>query len=145
LLNAKRAAQSGPGSVVTVRPTATIKQAVHLMNDQHIGALVVVDDNAHVIGIFTERDLLRRVVAEQLPPDMTTVEEVMTRDVIACLPTTTSDELRHTMRTKRIRHLPVVDDQASLLGVLSIGDLNNAEVKVLTETVTYLEQFMTRP
>ncbi len=143
--NAKSLLEAKRGSVYSIRPSTTIKQAVTLMNEKHIGSLVVVDDHAHVVGIFTERDLLRRVVAEELPPDMTTVDEVMTRDVIVCKPDTSSDEIRHTMRTKRIRHLPVVDDHASILGVLSIGDLNIAEVKVLTETVSYLEQFMTRP
>ena len=145
LLKSKSASDASPDSVVTVRPSATVKQAVQIMNDNHIGALVVVDDHAHVVGIFTERDLLRRVVAEELNTDMTTVEEVMTRDVIVCAPNTPADEIRHTMRNKRIRHLPVVDEHASLLGVLSIGDLNTAEVRVLTETVTYLQQYMTRP
>jgi predicted transcriptional regulator len=68
----------------------------------------------------------------------------MSSPVIACGPDTTLNELRQVMQTQRIRHIPVVED-GELLGIVSLGDLNVAQVAVMTETISYLEQFMYRP
>lgn len=130
-------------SVVTIRPEATVMDAVRLMNERHIGAVVVVDAAGHVVGIFTERDLLKRVVGAERDPKSTRVNDVMTRDVMVCAPETVLDDIRQTMRKRRIRHLPVVSSAGDLLGMISIGDLNFAEVKVMAETITYLERYMT--
>lgn len=132
-------------SVVTIAQDASAFEAARVMNEHHIGALVVTDGSQGVAGIFTERDLLKRVVAEGKRPEETTVGDVMTKDVIACKPETNTDEIRQIMRTKRIRHMPVVADDGRLIGMISIGDLNLAEAKVMTETISYLEQYMTRP
>lgn len=130
-------------SVVTIRPEATVMDAVRLMNERHIGAVVVVDAAGHVVGIFTERDLLKRVVGAERDPKSTRVNDTMTRDVMVCAPETALDDIRQTMRKRRIRHLPVVSSAGDLLGMISIGDLNIAEVKVMAETITYLERYMT--
>lgn len=129
--------------VVTIGQKASAFDAARLMNECRIGALVVVDDDHAVVGIFTERDLLKRVVADGRRPEETHIGDVMTRDVIVCTPDTLLDDIRLVMRTKRIRHVPVVDD-GGLVGMVSIGDLNTAEARVLTETISYLEQYMTR-
>jgi CBS domain-containing protein len=84
------------------------------------------------------------VVAEGRRPEETRVGDVMTSDVIVCSPETPVDEIRQTMREKRIRHMPVVDPGGRVIGMISIGDLNVAEARVLTETIIYLEQYMTR-
>lgn len=131
--------------VVTIGREATAFDAAKVMNDHRIGALVVTDaKSSEVAGIFTERDLLKRVVAEGLRPEETRVGDVMTSDVIVCTAQAPVDEIRQTMRNKRIRHMPVVDDAGRLVGMISIGDLNVAEARVLTETISYLEQYMTR-
>jgi CBS domain-containing protein len=131
--------------VVTIGREATAFEAARKMNEHHIGALVVTKDGAgEVVGIFTERDLLKRVVAESRRPEETRVGEVMTEDVIVCTPDTPVDGIRQTMREKHIRHMPVVDERGRVIGMISIGDLNLAETKVLTETISYLEQYMTR-
>ena len=130
-------------TVVTIDEGVAAFDAARVMNDHRIGALVITDDDDSVVGIFTERDLLKRVVAEARRPEDTIVGDVMTRDVIVCTPETLVDDLRIIMRTKRIRHIPVVDKNR-LVGMISIGDLNVAEAKVLTETIGYLEQYMTR-
>lgn len=132
------------GAVISVTPDATVKHAVNLMNDNHIGCVTVVDARGHLVGVFSERDLLKRVVGKDLDADATQVADVMTRDVIVCTPETTLDEIRATMREKRIRHIPVIEEHGGLLGMISIGDVNIAETKVLTETITYLQQYMTR-
>jgi CBS domain-containing protein len=131
-------------SVHTIAPDATVLEAVRRMNDRRIGSLVVVDGAGRALGIFTERDLLKRVVSEGLDPKSTRVEQVMTGDVIVCTPDTHLDAIRQTMRERRIRHMPIIEDDGSLVGMISIGDLNVAEVKVMSETIAYLEQYMTR-
>ena len=135
--------EKGQG-VVTIGRDASAFDAARVMNDHHIGALVVTDDQGGVAGIFTERDLLKRVVAGGRRPEKTIVGDVMTRDVIVCTPETHTDEVRQIMRQKRIRHMPVVGHDGRLIGMISIGDLNVAEARVLTETISYLEQYMTR-
>ncbi|MCA9281686.1 MAG: CBS domain-containing protein [Phycisphaeraceae bacterium] len=127
--------------VVTISKNATALEAARVMNDHHIGALVVTDDDHTVAGIFTERDLLTRIVSAQRAPEKTRVADVMTTNVVVCSPETRCDDVRHIMREKRIRHIPVTEGRR-LMGMISIGDLNTAEVKVLAETITYLEQFV---
>ena len=135
-------AQKG-GLVVTIDPRSTVLEAAMTMNEHRIGALVCVDEKG-VCGMFTERDILTRVVVAELEPSATRVREAMTWPVIHCSPKTTLDELRQLMRTKRIRHVPVIDMHDELCGMISIGDLNVAQVQVMTETIGYLEQFMYR-
>ena len=94
--------------------------------------------------MFTERDVLTRVVAEKRSATKTRVGEVMTTPVIACPPSARADELRSIMREKRIRHLPIVAD-GRLVGLISIGDLNMSETRTLEATVSYLEQYMYMP
>ena len=90
-------------ALATLAPDATVLQAAKLMNKRHIGSVIVVLDEA-LVGIFTERDVMRRVVAKGLDPKSTLLEEVMTTSVACASPETTCDELRKVMRDKRIRH-----------------------------------------
>lgn len=129
-------------SLATLPPEATVLEAAKLMNARHIGSVLIVQDNA-LVGIFTERDVMRRVVAEHREPDTTPLAEVMTTPVACASPTTTLDELRTVMHDKRIRHVPVVDDDTqSVLGMVSIGDLNRVRIDVQIETIRYLEQYI---
>lgn len=139
LLNEK--SRLGAGDVATIDPLATVIDAARLMNERRIGALVVLDHEDRLVGMFTERDVLVRVVAEERNPRETRVGDVMTKQVIACRSDTPSDDLRALMREKRIRHVPVVED-GRVIGMISIGDLNTADVKVMAETINYLEQYM---
>lgn len=134
-------ARHGTACVVSVDPETSVLRAAMLMNDHRIGAVMVTDAQGHAVGIFTERDVLTRVVAEGRLPELVKVKDVMTRAPIVCSPDTTMDEIRRVMRDRRIRHLPVVSDEC-LVGLISIGDVNAAETRELTETVLYLEQFM---
>ena len=131
------------GGVATIGPEETVLEGARRMNERRIGSLVVTDDAGRIVGIFTERDVLKRVVGEGRPPESTRIGDVMTREVMACAPTTRSEELRFLMREKRIRHVPVVESGGELVGMISIGDLNTAEVKVMSETIRYLEQYIT--
>lgn len=132
----------GAREVASVSPETTVLDAAKRMNEASVGSLVVLDANGGLLGIFTERDVLRRVVAEQRAPEQTLVGDVMTKKVHTAPPETPLDDLRTLMREKRIRHVPIVAD-GKLAGMVSIGDLNAAEAKALVETITYLERYMT--
>ncbi len=128
------------GSIASLGPAATVLAAAQLMNDRHIGSVLVIDDD-RLVGIFTERDVLRRIVAEQRNPASTPLAEVMTSPVACGAPHTTLNELRNVMRKRKIRHIPIVDGHRPL-GMISIGDLNQAEHDDQEKTINYLEQYM---
>jgi CBS domain-containing protein len=132
--------RKGP-QVYTIGPEASVLQAALVMNEHRVGALVVLEAGC-VIGIFSERDLLQRVVAQRRDPAQTRVTEVMTTEVVCCSPQTSTDEARGAMRDRRIRHLPVADEGGQLLGLISIGDLN-AELQAEQEqTLFYLREYI---
>ena len=132
--------RSKGGAVHTTTPEATALAAARKMNDHHIGSLVV-KEGERLAGIVTERDMLTRIVAGERPPSATRVEHIMTRGVLTCSPETHLDDLRQLMRQKRIRHVPVLDE-GRLVGMVSIGDLNAAEARNLTETIGFLEAYI---
>src|SRR5579864_2344728 len=101
--------------VWTVGRDATVLQAALMMNEYKIGALVVADAG-RIVGMFSERDVLGRVVVEQRDPARISVGEVMTEEVVCCSLETTLDEARGAMKNRRFRHLPVVADDGQMLG-----------------------------
>ena len=127
--------------VYSVGTEATVLDAAVLMNDHKVGALVVLD-GSHVEVIFTERDVLRRVVAEGREPTATRIAEVMTSDVVCCRPETSIDEARGVFKNRRIRHLPVVNDQRQLIGMISIGDLNAFDATAQEQTIHSLQEYL---
>jgi len=108
--------------VVSLPPSATVLEAAQLMNQHGIGAVVVRDEHG-VRGIFTERDVLRRVVAAQRSVRDVTIADVMTKELVTCGPQTSVEECAELMTGRRIRHLPVLDDEGALAGLVSIGDV----------------------
>jgi CBS domain-containing protein len=127
--------------VQTVGPDATVMDAATLMNDHKIGALVVLD-RGQVAGMFTERDVLRRVVGERRDPLTTKVADVMTTDVVCCRLESSIEELRGSMMSRRIRHLPVVDGDGQLIGMVSIGDLNALLATHQEQTIHHLHEYL---
>jgi CBS domain-containing protein len=127
--------------VWSIHQGATVLEAAQLMNEHRIGALVVVDDG-HVIGMFTERDVLTRVVAAQRDPAATAVSEVMTSEVCCCTPETTIEEARVAMKNRRIRHLPLADGDRRLLGLISIGDLNAYDLNSHEQTIYLMHEYL---
>jgi CBS domain-containing protein len=126
--------------VAAIAKDASVVDAAHLMNDRRIGALVVTTGDT-VIGIFTERDVMNRVVAAERAVDATKVGEVMTSPCACCKPETTLAECRDVMTSKKIRHLPVVDS-GRLCGMMSIGDVMAAEAENRQSTIEYLHQYL---
>ena len=112
-------------SVVTVGPEQTIRQAVELLAERNIGALVVVDASLRPVGILSERDIVRAAAHdEQIFAGA--VSSIMTHDVILGAPHDDLDSVGHTMTERRIRHLPVVEE-GRLVGIISIGDVVKAQ------------------
>jgi CBS domain-containing protein len=106
-----------------VAPTATVAAAVDLMNANKVGSVLVMDSD-RLVGVFTERDVLRRVVGGRMDPAKTTVSEVMTRELVVLRPGSTVADAMAVVSEKRVRHLPVVDE-GKVVGVISAGDLNH--------------------
>lgn len=126
--------------VTSVPQDATVLEAARLMNQHHIGSLVVTRGDK-VVGIFTERDILNRVVAQQRDPGRTRVQEVMSKPVACCSPHTTRAECRQVMKSRRIRHLPVVENDR-LVGIISIGDILEDSEAEQQETIRWLYEYM---
>jgi len=127
--------------VVSIQPTATVLEAARLMNDRGVGGVVVVDEANSLLGIFTERDILRRVVAAGLPPESTKVADVFTRDIVTCTPDMNVEEIGSIMSTRRVRHLPVVD-VTGLHGVVTIGDLLAHRLSDQETTIQHLNSYV---
>ena len=109
------------GNVATLPPTATVDKAVAMMHERRIGAVIVVD-REQVVGLFTERDLLRRVVNPLLDPRQTRLREVMTASITVASAETPLDEVRRLMRGERLTHLVTLDSDM-ILGVIALDDL----------------------
>ncbi|HYH73753.1 MAG TPA: CBS domain-containing protein [Nocardioides sp.] len=107
--------------VVTIRPDATVRELVALLDEHNVGALVVSDDGERVSGIVSERDVVRRLHADAAVLDRL-VSDIMTPDVRTCAGGDALTDLMQTMTEHRIRHVPVVAD-GRLTGIISIGDV----------------------
>ncbi len=125
--------------VTSLESTESVLDAARLMNEKGIGG-VPVTESGGIVGIFTERDILRRVVAECRDPATTTLREVMSERIVTCQPETTLDECVSVMTDKRIRHLPVVSDEG-LCGIITAGDLLAFQVKDQAAIIRYLKSY----
>lgn len=128
--------------VETIGPHDTVLEAALRMNAHKIGALAVVE-KGELVGIITERDLLGRVIVPRRDPAATLVEDVMSTEVVCCQLNSRIEEVRGTMKTRRIRHLPVVgDDSRKMLGLVSLGDLNALQAHEQEVTIHVLEEYI---
>ena len=108
-------------SVVSVAPSSTVLEALKVMAEKEIGAVIVIDGE-HLVGIFSERDYARKVVLQGKSSKDTPVREIMTDKVVCVRPEQTIDDCMGLMTDKRIRHLPVLEHK-KVIGVISIGDV----------------------
>lgn len=127
--------------LLSTSPQETVLQATQRMNEHSVGALLVIEEQ-RIVGIFTERDVLRRVVALELVPSSVKVGEVMTQEVACCTLDTSIDEAQNLMRQYRVRHLPVVDEFGDVRGILSIGDLNAFHASNQQVEIHYLQEYL---
>ncbi len=126
--------------VVSLAPDTTVREAARVMNDHGIGGVLVLDQG-RLVGIFTERDVMRRVVATGLDPATTPVSEVMTRDVVTASADQVIAECRALMSSRRIRHVPV-QDGAALVGVITSGDILAYEVALQETQINELQRYV---
>ncbi len=128
-------------SVFSVLPTMTVSEAVAEMNRQRVGSVLVLD-GGRLVGIFTERDVLRRVVGPGVDPLRTRVSEVMTPGVITISPEATIEDTMVLFTDKRCRHLPVVEN-GQLIGTLSIGDITRWMADASRAEAEHLKNYIT--
>jgi CBS domain-containing protein len=126
--------------VATIRPDAMVFEAVKLMAERNVGALVVVEGEK-IAGMVTERDYARKVALMARSSRETTVREVMTAPVVTVRPDQTNEECMALMTQNRLRHLPVMDG-ARMVGVVSIGDLVKDIISEQKEIIQQLEHYI---
>src|ERR1700739_2125153 len=130
--------------IAAVGMEATVPDAIHKMLDHHVGAVAVVDNEYRVAGIFTERDVLRKMSLRTLDPRATSIRQLMTTPVEMATRGTGAGEALSIMLERHFRHLPVADDDGKLLGILSIRNLLEWRVDDLSRELESLAQYVSK-
>jgi CBS domain-containing protein len=136
----RRLLQAKGHDVWSTRPDVSVFDALQLMAEKNVGALVVIEEE-RVIGIFSERDYARKVVLKGKASRETPVSEIMTPNPFTVRPDQTVEECMAAMTEKHIRHLPVVDN-GRLVGIISIGDVVKEVIAEQTATITHLQDYI---
>ena len=129
-----------PGFVLAVPGETTVVEAAQAMMDRNVGMVAVIDGD-RLAGLFSERDVVRRVVAVGRDPSTTPVSEVMTTEIVTASPDTLYDDAIRLMDGANIRHLPIVED-GRLVSMLSIRDLLRVELRHKGEEIRYLQEYL---
>lgn len=127
-------------TIHAIRPEAPVLDAIRLMAEAHIGALLVMD-GPRLVGILSERDYARKVVLQGRSSSDTPVSEIMTSNVLTTWSLDTSDRCMQTMTEHRIRHLPVIDGD-EVVGIVSIGDLVKAVIEDQRAELDSLQRYI---
>jgi CBS domain-containing protein len=126
-------------AIWSIAPEATVYDAIALMAEKGIGAVLVISDRLH--GIVSERDYARKVILQGRSSKDTRVEEIMTRDLVTVSPENTVDECMRIVTDHRIRHLPVLG-RGELVGIVSIGDLVRTVIADQAHTIDQLHTYI---
>jgi len=129
-------------AVHSIAPTDSVLDALKRMADKGIGALLVME-NGTIVGIVTERDYARKIALLGRTSAATLVRDVMTSDVLFVRPSQTSEECMALMTENRLRHLPVVDEDGRVIGLISIGDLVKDIISEQKFIIEQLEHYIT--
>lgn len=133
--------QNKSNQVYTISKDATVYRALHLMSEKGVGALPVVDDGGRVIGIVSERDYARKVILEGRSARETEIKDIMTAELYVVGPTNTLHECMALVSEKRVRHLPVLDNN-KLVGIISIGDILKAIINEQGILIEHLHNYI---
>ena len=126
----------------TISKDQSVRQALILMSEKNIGAIIIVDNNDFPIGIFSERDYARKIVLKGKSSQDTLLDEVMTKELITVTRDYKIDQCMEIMNEKRIRHLPVLENK-KIVGIISIGDVLKIMIKEQKELIDHLQKFIT--
>ncbi|MEE9358702.1 CBS domain-containing protein [Candidatus Vondammii sp. HM_W22] len=127
--------------IITIKASTNLLQAIELMCDRKVGSLLVESGDGGLLGIATERDILRACYHRKGDLTNALVDDAMTRDIIVASPETSVDEAMSMMTEHRFRHLPILDD-GKPIGIISIGDLVKAQLKDITVEIKYLREYI---
>ncbi len=134
------ASKSGP--LASVTPDTPVFRALQVMSDANVGALLVLD-GPKLVGIFSERDYARKVILRGKASRDTPVREIMSDKVLYVTPEQTVDECMAIMTEKHFRHLPVLDEDGLVVGIVSIGDVVKETISAQQFTIEQLEKYIT--
>ena len=126
----------------TISKDQSVMQALILMSEKNIGAIIIVDNNDFPIGIFSERDYARKIILKGKSSKDTLLDEVMTKELITVTRDYKIDQCMEIMNEKRIRHLPVLENK-KIVGIISIGDVLKIMIKEQKELINHLQKFIT--
>jgi|SRR6476646_1583244 len=129
-----------PREIFSVSPNQTVFEAIQLLDQKNIGALLVMD-GSKLVGMFTERDYTRKITLHGKRSRETKISEVMTSDLKLTSPQDSIDSCLRLMTDKRIRHLPVMDD-SKVIGIISIGDLVKHVIASQSAAIAHLENYI---
>jgi len=126
----------------TISKDQSVRQALILMSEKNIGAIIIVDNNDFPIGIFSERDYARKIILKGKSSKDTLLDEVMSKELITVTRDYKIDQCMEIMNEKRIRHLPVLENK-KIVGIISIGDVLKIMIKEQKELIDHLQKFIT--
>ena len=126
----------------TISKGQSVMQALILMSEKNIGAIIIVDNNDFPIGIFSERDYARKIILKGKSSKDTLLDEVMTKELITVTRDYKIEQCMEIMNEKRIRHLPVLENK-KIVGIISIGDVLKIMIKEQKELIDHLQKFIT--
>ena len=127
--------------VHSILSTITVYEALRIMGEKNIGALLIIEDNV-LTGVLSERDYARKIALKNKSSRETFVHEIMDQDVVTVQPTDNLDYCMDLMTTKRIRHLPVLSDD-KVVGIISMGDVVKAIIDIQKNTIDHLDSYIT--
>jgi CBS domain-containing protein len=129
------------GTLWHARPDDTVYAALQLLAEYEVGALMVMDQGK-VVGVLSERDYTRKIALQGRNSKETRVRDIMTRDVLYVTPQSTTHQCMALMSEKKIRHLPVIDKDGTVLGMISIRDIMDDIIADHEETIAQLENYI---
>jgi CBS domain-containing protein len=131
----------GSRQVFSVEPSTIVYHAIEIMADKNIGGLLICE-NGKLVGIFTERDYARKLILKGKSSKDTTIGELMTKSPFTVTMDSSIEECMEMMSNKRIRHLPVVDGDGKVVGVISIGDVVTFIIQEQKSTIDHLQSYI---
>ncbi len=127
--------------LVSCKPSDSVEKIAQMLSEHRIGAIFILDDNEDLVGIVSERDIVRKIATGGADTLNNTAADIMTKKVVTCLPSDTVTMLMGLMTENRVRHLPVVVD-GKVEGVVSIGDVVKARIAAAEREATEMMQYI---